>query len=87
MDGAYPSGAFYRPLSVGTALGLFCRCYFEYSLKLTNALAYFTANISDEEKSFFKIETWAQQYKTFYGRYLQMFAISPSVCPWQAFPA
>ncbi len=25
--------------------------------------------------------------KTFYGRNLRIFIISPSVCPWQAFPA
>jgi hypothetical protein len=30
--------------------------------------------------------TWAQCYKTFYGRISRMFVISWSVCPWQAFP-
>jgi hypothetical protein len=32
-------------------------------------------------------ETGAQCFKTFYGRNLQMFIISWSVCPWQAVSA
>jgi hypothetical protein len=28
----------------------------------------------------------SQSYKTFYGRKLQIFIISWSVCPWHAFP-
>ncbi len=33
------------------------------------------------------IETWGLYYKTFYGGNLQIFVISQSVCPWQAFTA
>ncbi len=34
-----------------------------------------------------KKSNWDQCYKTFYVRNLQVFLISQSVCPWQAFPA
>ncbi len=30
---------------------------------------------------------WGLYYQTLYGRNLQIFVISQSVCPWQAFPA
>jgi hypothetical protein len=30
---------------------------------------------------------WGMYYKTFYRRNLQIFVISWSVCPWQAYPA
>jgi hypothetical protein len=36
--------------------------------------------------SFFSLN-WGLYYKTFYGHNLQIFVISWSVCPWQAFPA
>jgi hypothetical protein len=32
-------------------------------------------------------QTWAQRYKTFCGRNLQIFVLSQSVGPWQAIPA
>ncbi len=32
------------------------------------------------------IQPWSMYYKTFYGRNLQIFVISQSVCPWQALP-
>jgi hypothetical protein len=40
---------------------------------------------SNKGKKFDNIDTWCQHYKTFYIRDLQMFLISWSVCPWQAF--
>jgi hypothetical protein len=33
-----------------------------------------------------QIMTKGLYYKTFYGRNLQIFVISSSVCPWQAYP-
>ncbi len=38
-------------------------------------------------KKFSNIGSWGLYYKTFYGRNLQIFVMSYSVCPWQAFPA
>jgi hypothetical protein len=35
----------------------------------------------------YSIDTRGLYYKTFYGRNLQIFVISYSVCPWQAFQA
>ncbi len=37
-------------------------------------------------KWFYEIDPWGQCYKAFYGRKLQIFVISLSVCSWQALP-
>ncbi len=39
--------------------------------------------VIDEEKMCYGIDTWAQCYKTFYGRNLQMFVMGLSVRPLQ----
>ncbi len=36
--------------------------------------------------SFYEIDRRGMYYKTFYNHNLQIFVISYSVCPWQAFP-
>ncbi len=50
-----------------------------------SSLIYMSVNYG--HKKFYNIGPWCQSYMIFYFRNLRMFAISWSVCPWQAFPA
>ncbi len=66
---------------------------------MTGGMAYFAIAVMYARKKFCEIDTWpsglrgdsstswAQGYKTFYGRNLWMLEINQSVCPWQSFQA
>jgi len=59
-----------------------------FSLKnLSNWPQHSQVNPATQMANATKRTNWAECYKTFYGRNLRVLVISPSVCPWKAFPA
>ncbi len=75
-----------RPIGQALALSSNIRLGWK-ALPGINTQAYYEKSVTYARKKVYNIGPRIQCYKTFYGRYLRMFIISQSVCPWQAFPA